>query len=166
MRKSLMSCALIALLCSCGQLASNPEFVAPANPEVKAAAVTPNFDWLVGKWNRANEESGQLTHEIWTKENAQLFTGISYTLKEKDTVWQERLTLSPLNEHWTLQIFLPEMNQEVHFRLTDIQATAFVSENPENDFPQKIAYQKSGDKIHAQIATGSKKIDYFFEPIN
>lgn len=137
----------------------------PQQESQSVAKAEANFDWLVGNWNRSNEEDGVRTHEIWKKENPNRYLGTSYSLRGKDTIWKEEITLSPLNSHWTYQVFLPLQNQECHFRLTHLQGDSFVVENPENDFPQRISYQKVGEEIHAEISTGEKIIPYVFVPI-
>ena len=47
----------------------------------------PSF--LEGHWIRVNNKPGKKTYEIWKDD----FTGIGFTLKEKDTVFKEILSM-------------------------------------------------------------------------
>ena len=47
------------------------------------------LDFLIGNWERINDKKGQKTYEIWNTN----FTGLGITLKNKDTVFKEILSI-------------------------------------------------------------------------
>ncbi len=58
---------------------------------------------------------------------------------------------------------LAENKEPVFFKSTAITENSFVCENPQHDFPKKIAYQKDGNKIKATVSGDGKSFDYLFE---
>ena len=40
-----------------------------------------NFDWLLGKWKRLNEDEGKDTFEHWEKTNKTEYSGIGFTMQ-------------------------------------------------------------------------------------
>lgn len=123
-----------------------------------------NFDFLIGNWKEINRSEGEQTFENWKKVNDSLYAGHSYTLVNKDTVWQEFVKLSPIGDEWFYQVEIPSENQSTNFRLTEHNDSLFMCENPENEFPKKIAYwKKSTDKLLAEISDDTNKIQFHFE---
>ena len=47
----------------------------------KQTESTENFDWLLGKWQRTNEEQGKTTFENWEKTNNSEYNGIGLPFK-------------------------------------------------------------------------------------
>jgi len=52
-----------------------------------------DFDYLIGDWERTNEKEGKKTFEHWLQNTEALYTGIGYTLQNKDTIWKEQMQL-------------------------------------------------------------------------
>ncbi len=121
-----------------------------------------NFDWLVGEWERANEEEGRSTFENWKKENDSTYVGFGFTLKGQDTVWYENTIFATRDGMWKLQVSLKDSEASVDFKATNFDENSFVVENPENDFPKVITYKKEGEKLIAEISDADMKIGYDF----
>jgi hypothetical protein len=111
------------------------------------------LDWFIGSWTGVTSES--TFTETWQKVNDTLFTGQSYFIKGSDTLSSETISLQ---QHDTSVFYVPLVegqndNKPVHFRLTFSDSVNAVFENPEHDFPQKIAYQlKENDSLIATIS--------------
>jgi hypothetical protein len=124
-----------------------------------------NFDWLVGQWERTNEETGKTTIESWTKNNDLEYHGNSFTLQNNDTVWQENVRLKKQNETWIYEVTQKGDSLPTPFTLTHIGEESFVCENKLNEFPKNISYNRNVDKIIAEISGGDTKILFDFKKV-
>lgn len=162
MKKLTIIFALLMAI-SCDKPAENVK-IEETNVE-KEPVVQNNFDFLLGNWSRTDDEEGKQTFESWEKLNDSTYIGISYTMYENDTVWQENVILSPIEKIWHYQVSMPETNQSTNFRLTEQTAESFTCENPENEFPKIIKYWKNGNNLNAEISDGTTKIPFEFRKI-
>ncbi len=122
-----------------------------------------NFDWLVGEWTRTNEEPGMETHENWKKLNDSTYTAHSYTLKGKDTLWQEFTSLLPHEGGWFFRVKVPEKTASTDFRLVEADETSFICENKRNKFPKRIQYKRNDEELQAEISGGSDNVVFLFK---
>ncbi len=114
-------------------------------------------DFLLGYWIRTNDKPNQKTVEIWNPD----FSGIGYTLKNKDTVFKEILSIIKKNDTLFLQV--EGVNESpTLFKFTSQTKTSFVCENPLNKFPQKIKYYKESDTLKAVISSDGYSIGFDF----
>lgn len=124
------------------------------NPEIEA-------DWLLGNWERINEQEGLQTFERWVKKDSG-YVGIGWTMKDRDTVFKEILQIIERDGQWNLEI--SGVNDvPTPFRITEISSESFVSENKENEFPKKIEYRRNGPQLMAVISNPGKEIEFIFE---
>ena len=145
-------------LISCNQQAKE----SPEQTSTESAINSENFDWLVGKWKRLNEEEGKETFENWEKNSDTEYAGIGFTMQNGDTITQEKMWLTKVGEHWDVIVKLPGEDTSVTFKGTSHNESEFICENPENDFPNKIRYRKDGDKISASISNAEMEIPFEF----
>ena len=155
---------LVLLAVSCKQVQS--EGPAAASERGAPAAEIGRFHWLVGSWVRTNEKQGQSTYEIWNEAPGSTYQGLGFTLREEDTIWQERMTLKETSGIWTLNIWSPDQNEPVVFTLTDLSDSTFTSENPDHDFPKKILYRRHEKGISASVSNEEMEIAFVFVPSN
>ena len=124
----------------------------------------PSFDYLLGNWARTNDEPGQKTFESWTKSNDTVYNGISYTLKESDTIWREDVKLSKSGKRWNFSVLQKGQKDPTIFKVERMEKSSFVCTNATNDFPKRIEYRVNHDKIHALISgDGPEKIGFNFD---
>ena len=115
-------------------------------------------DFILGYWNRVNNNPGSLTYEIWNAD----FTGIGFTMQKSDTVFKEILSIVEIND--TLALKVEGVNEKpTLFKFTEQTETSFTSENPENEFPKKIKYYKEGSRLKAVISAGKDSVEFVFE---
>lgn len=135
---------ILILIYSCG-----------ANKEIKK----PNF--IIGNWERLNEKAGKKTYEIWNSD----FTGLGITLKEKDTVFKEILSITTINDTLTLKVEgvndIPTL-----FKITQQTDTSFLAENPIHDFPTRIKYWLEDKQLKAHVSNSEFGIDFVFKKSN
>ena len=125
-----------------------------------------NFDWLIGSWIRTNDAEGKTTFEHWEKKSDTEYLGESYTMQENDTIWKENVGLVKVEEGWSFDVTQKGGTSPTKFPLTLIEKDQFICENQENEFPNKIGYQKKEDKLHAWISGNGTEIPFDFERSN
>jgi len=114
--------------------------------------------WLFGKWKRINNPSDKLTYEFWNAD----FSGIGFTLKEKDTLFKEVLHIITKNDSLFLQVTGVNENPTL-FAFTQQTDTSFTAENQLNEFPKTIQYWKDKNQLKATVASDEFSIDFVFE---
>jgi hypothetical protein len=124
---------------------------------------TDNFDWLIGNWQRSNEEAGQETFENWSKISPSEYAGIGFTLQNGDTVFQEKMTLIEAGGKWKFRVTIPTQKETETFEMSVQQAHKFVCTNDALDFPKRIEYWRAGPKLKARVANETREILFEFE---
>jgi hypothetical protein len=112
-----------------------------------------DFKWIVGEWIN-NEDTAALFFENWTKNNAGDFSGKSYVLANRDTVFFESIMLRNLDSgtYYSVNVRNQNLNDIVDFKLVSSANHTFTFENKKHDFPQSITYQyKAPDTLIAWI---------------
>lgn len=126
---------------------------------------TENFDWLLGKWQRINEEQGKNTFESWKKNNNSEYNGIGFTIQNNDTISQEKMKIVKINGKWNLLVKTLEEKEFIQFEMSEIQEDKFECKNDTLDFPKLIKYWKNGDKINALVSGDNLKLSFEFKRI-
>lgn len=132
---------------------------------VHAQDVEQNFkklNWLNGTWESTNVKNGQTAQESWKFETARKLVGAGITKKGAQIVFEEKLQLLIKDNQIYYVADVATSKQPTWFKLTKLTDTSFVCENPEHDFPKKIAYQLNGNKLLATISGNGKSIDFNF----
>ncbi len=152
------------LIISCNQTKKEEE-----KTEIKSTTKiekSENFDWLLGKWQRLNEEEGKETFENWKKIKETEYSGIGFTMQNGDTIKQEKIRLTKINEKWNLTVKVPEESESITFNGVSHNENEFTCENNEIDFPNKIKYWRNGERINAMVSGGEMEIPFEFEKLN
>ncbi|MDY3364429.1 DUF6265 family protein [Riemerella anatipestifer] len=126
---------------------------------------TENFDWLLGKWQRISEEQGKTTFENWEKANNSEYNGIGYTIKNNDTISQEKMKIVETDDKWYLLVKTLEEKDFIRFEMSEILENKFECKNDTLDFPKLIKYWKNGNKINALVSGESQKLSFEFKRI-
>lgn len=117
-------------------------------------------DFLLGSWERTNDQEGRNTYEIWTK-NEKEYTGLGYTMSAGDTIFKEQLRLFKQDTTWILEVSGVNENP-TPFLLTSFTTHSFVAQNPQNEFPKTIHYNYFDDTITATISDEETEIPFIF----
>jgi len=131
-----------------GQPKQNPEFN--------------KLKWLTGTWIRTGLKAGQTGTETWSVTSATKLTGKGITMRGADTTVVEKLSLIVMDNDIFYVADVTGNPKPVFFKMTSITADSFVCENPQHDFPKKIAYTRVDGGIHATISGDGKSVDYNF----
>lgn len=107
------------------------------NEKIKAS------EWLIGQWENKSEE-GILT-ENWSKPNDSTLTAGSFFIKEKDTLHFENIVLREKDGELVYETTIKGQNNDkpISFPLLSETENELVFENLQNDYPQKIKYQRN-----------------------
>jgi len=135
-------------------------------PCLYSQPVADNFsklNWLEGKWTRTNAKAGQSGTESWSKVSGNEWQGFGVNMKGEDTLNMEKIKIRAENNSIYYIADVPGNKKPVLFRFTSITDNSFVCENPQHDFPKKIVYEKSANKLKAVISGNGKSIEYLFE---
>lgn len=140
----LCSLLIVLVLCSCGK------------------KKTPQFDWLLGSWERTNDSEGNKTYEYWTKKSNTEYIGFGCTLKNKDTVFKENIHLIKEKEQWIFKV--TGVNEApTLFPISSLTETSFTCKNPENEFPKQIIYSSEERSLKAIISANDTQISFLFK---
>ncbi len=123
------------------------------------------FHWLTGTWQEENLPAGQAgkkSFEVW-RDDGRSLSGISYQMDEagNKTITEEIKLLKKENDFY----FVPDVagpQGEIEFKITSLNKNSFTAENPAHDFPKKIVYKTTKEKLIATISGGNKSIRYVY----
>lgn len=109
-----------------------------------------DLKWMAGCWTSEGKEFG--SGETWLMPAGGTMLGVSRTVKAGKTVAFEFMQIRQNQEGKLVFIALPSGQRETTFVATTSSSEHVIFENPRHDFPQSIAYRKSGpDTIVARI---------------
>lgn len=128
-----------------------------------------SFAWLLGSWTMKKSNGGAIM-ETWVRRNDSTFSGegLSISMTGRSTVKEKlQLVYRSGKYYYIATVADQNNNQPVKFAITSHSDKGFVAENPEHDFPRRIAYTLAGpDSIHVVIDGGlslpGKKSDFYF----
>ncbi len=119
------------------------------------------FGWLIGTWQEA-----KYSFEIW-KDEGNFLSASAYQIDHQSgskVVSEEIKLVKKGNDFY----YIPDVagpQGSIEFKITSFDENSFTAENPEHDFPKKIIYKRTGERLEATISGGSKSISYSFKKI-
>lgn len=108
--------------------------------------------WLAGTWQMP-ARNGMII-EQWFLQADSSYKGSSYSKKANgDSVLLEEAVILKEKDQW---YYIPTVqgqnrNQPVRFTLIFLGKDEFICENPAHDFPQRITYRRTGNRLWASI---------------
>ncbi|SEH16741.1 hypothetical protein SAMN05428974_1862 [Sphingopyxis sp. YR583] len=115
-----------------------------------------DLGWLAGDW--VSEADGRWTEESWASPRGGMMIGYSRSGRGDDLREFEFLRIARGEDGALAYIAMPQGGTPVAFALARHDKTSATFENAEHDYPQRIAYARSGDTLTATISAidGSK----------
>ena len=104
------------------------------------------FEFMLGDWG-AEFPQGAF-YESWTKESDTKFTGEAYKVFGGDSSLSEILTLEVIYDGYHNGVYYiaqPVLQDTTYFQFVAGTNEDAEFQNPEHDFPQRIAYRKVSD---------------------
>lgn len=146
MRQVFLFLSICLLLFSCTNKSKNEK--------IKAS------QWLLGQWKNTSEEG--IIAENWSQPNDSTLIATSFYIKEEDTLHFENIILKEKEGELVYETTIKGQNNDkpILFPVISETENELIFENLQNDYPQKIKYQrnsKSGITISIS-GTQAKKI--------
>lgn len=122
----------------------------------RPAATVDDLGWLAGQW--ASEGDGRWTEESWSAPRGGVMIGYSRAGRGDGLREFEFLRIAAGEDGGLAYLAQPQGQAPVAFRLVRHDAASATFENGAHDYPQRIAYVRSGDTLTATISAidGSK----------
>jgi len=120
---------------------------------VKQANSIRKAEWLIGTWENKTQRGS--VFETWSKKHNNELVGMSYMVKEKDTMVFETIKLV---QEADVIYYVPIVKSQnnglpVKFLANIVSENQLVFENKQHDFPQIISYKKiTTDSLVAEIS--------------
>lgn len=139
---------------------------APTVAQGTAAAPLDPVAFMAGCW--AFTEGDRRVEEQWMAPAGGVMLGMSRTVRAGRPADFEFTVLHVVDGRIVYEA-RPEGQAPTRFPLTSSSEGRAVFENPVHDFPQRIAYERRGDRLHARIegpgTNGVLGIDYPFDKV-
>jgi len=114
------------------------------------AAEISDVSWLSGCWASDGGEPG--SGEQWTSPAGGSMLAVSRTVRNNKTTAFEFVRIVETEDGGLLYIALPSGQTLTTFVMVSLSADEVVFENPDHDFPQRVAYQRlSADRLVGRI---------------
>ena len=126
--------------------------LAAASPATRAD----ELGWLAGEW--VSEDGERWTEESWTAPRGGMMIGHSRSGRGEQLRAYEFIRIAPGADGALAYIAMPQGGAPVAFALVRHDGSRAIFENRAHDYPQRIAYARSGDTLTATISLidGSK----------
>jgi hypothetical protein len=114
---------------------------------------------LLGKW-KTKIKDGELK-EIWSDRKNMLF-GNAFLRQNDRITFREKIALMYINDTLNYIVTFEKRYDSTYFKATTINDSLLIFENPKNDFPKIIKYQRlEEDKIKATISGDNNQSETF-----
>lgn len=107
------------------------------NEKIKAS------QWLLGQWKNTSKEG--IIAENWSQANDSTLIASSFYIKEEDTLHFENIILKETEGELVYETTIKGQNNDkpILFPVISETENELIFENLQNDYPQKIKYQRN-----------------------
>lgn len=120
----------------------------PGQGADRPKAAIRDLAWMCGTW-RCPRPGGEF-EESWLSPEGDILVGVGRSLAGGKTRFVEYLSVEPDGESLTMWILLGTASRGPKtakpFRLVGLADREAVFENPENEFPSRVIYRRTGEK--------------------
>lgn len=114
---------------------------------MQATSTPPDLSWMAGYWLDCSR--GREASETWTDPRGGLLVGVNVTMRNGRAGF-EFARIAPIDGVLAYAA-QPNGAPPTVFPLLEATEGRAVFQNPDNDFPQRILYQRAGDVLTARI---------------
>ena len=118
------------------------------SPSASDEAALSSMGWISGAWARFDGKVHM--EEYWSAPGGGMILGVHRDVFEGGRTFFEYLRIEQRGDD-VFYIAMPSNQKPDEFRLTELSEARAVFENPEHDFPQKIIYERDGDRLTATV---------------
>lgn len=122
---------------------------APPTQAIPATTDAASLNWLSGCWSGSND--GVFSTEMWTNADGGGMVGLHKDVARGKMSGFEFLRIVPVADSGLCYLASPGGAPPTSFCLLSQDAQRVVFENKAHDFPQRIVYARTGDKMVARI---------------
>jgi hypothetical protein len=123
-----------------------------AHPALAGDATVDGLEWLAGYWTITGEDGAIAVEELWLSVAGQVMVGVHRDARNPERVFFEYLRIEA-RDGGVYYGSKPSNQPEAVFRLTEHEPGArALFENPDHDFPQRIAYTLDGGVLTVTIS--------------
>lgn len=126
----------------------------------KAIDKLESLAWMAGHWQQQGK--GGLTEEMWLPARGKMMIGVNRSVRGEKKASFEFLRIEE-GPDGIDYLASPQGTKPTPFRLTEVDKTHAVFENPKHDFPKKIEYRLKDGKLVASIAGDKPGPSWTFE---
>lgn len=138
----------------------------PTGAQAPVPAPLDTVAFMAGCW--AFTQGERRVEEQWMAPSGGVMLGMSRSVRPNRPASFEFTVLHVVEGRLVYEA-RPEGQAPTRFALTASGDQRAVFENPAHDFPQRITYQRSGDRLNARIegpaSNGTRGVDYPFEKV-
>lgn len=120
------------------------------------------LSWLKGTWKLENED----VFEHWDEDGPVRLTGRSTAIENGDTVLLETMSMEITDGQGAFVVRVVDQNgdQPIAFALTRCAEGRLLFENPQHDFPQRVAYERGENgTLLAWVEGGDRKLTFTYQ---
>ncbi|MDJ0938529.1 MAG: DUF6265 family protein [Woeseiaceae bacterium] len=136
--------------------------IAPANTAAADDISIDQLAWLAGCWAMDGRDPGSVEH--WLAPAGGAMLGISRVVRDGRMVSFEFMRIEETADGVLRFIAAPVGQAPTAFWLEQIEQSSATFANPDHDFPQRIHYERAGDRLlgraSASTDTGEVKLDF------
>jgi len=114
------------------------------------AARVEDLGWLAGDW--VSDADGRWTEESWAPPRGGMMIGYSRSGRGDMLREFEFIRIARGEDGALAYIAMPQGGAPVAFRLVRLEGASATFENAAHDYPQRIAYDRTGDTLTATIS--------------
>ena len=114
---------------------------------LQTAPTPPDLAWMAGYWLDCSQ--GREASETWTDPRGGVLIGAAVTVASGETSF-EYARVEPVDGVMAY-VAQPGGVAATGFPMIEASATRVVFQNLDNDFPQRVIYQRTGDVLSARI---------------
>ncbi|MBU1348352.1 MAG: hypothetical protein KKA16_15535 [Alphaproteobacteria bacterium] len=114
---------------------------------LQASPVPPDLSWMAGYWLDCSQ--GREASETWTDPRGGVLVGAAVTLTARGAMF-EYARIAPV-DGLTAYVAQPGGAAPTAFPVLEAAGTRVVFQNLDNDFPQRVIYERTGDVLTARI---------------
>lgn len=117
-------------------------------PLIAAGPEVASLGWMTGCWTM--DRNGVKVEEHWSKPAGEVMLGYSRTVRPGKPTFYEQLRIE-VREGQVSYVPIAGKQGPIVFPLKKSSENEVVFENPSHDYPQRIAYTRTGDELRARI---------------
>lgn len=130
----------------------------------KGKATLADLSWFAGHWR--SDDKGRIVEEVWLPSRGATLIGMNRTTAGKAGEF-EFLRIDQRNDQIEYLASPGGKSPPTAFRLKSLEGKVVEFENPENDFPKRIRYERKGDTMIASIhGDGDQSMAWTWKLVN